>query len=116
MNDADLIKAVAEKVMPQKHYVDDCDEVWLEGDSDIFTPLTDANDRDRVVDRMISKGWRAVVSHYPDPRGGPAIETHVKFTSVMPTGPRKHAFGDACEMNKGRAVCIAALRALGVET
>ena len=117
MTDAELIRQVAEKVMDFSPLGSDPMPVaYQDGHGptysiepseflDQFNPLTNANHRDMVVERMREKGYTLSLGYGDTIQG---ILTWVRFTKEPHTCYSHHK-------NPGHAVAMAALAALKAE-
>jgi len=110
LSDEQLVKAAAVEIMGWRYVHNTCRSGWLDPTSKRlrypWNPLTDANDRDMVVERMDEMGWLYEHRTYHRPS-----KHRIRFW--MPGIPSTPYWGDA--PNPGRAVLIAALKAVRAE-
>lgn len=103
MTDNDITKLIAEKMMGKSKAAVD---IWLDGG---FSPLTDDEDAFLVVDKMIGDGFTfSLIS------GGYASKSwEATFYGVDEYS--EQLVYEAIHPSRCKAICIAALRAVGVE-
>ncbi len=84
MTDAEIVKALAEKVMgwqPQSYWVDERGNTW--------NPLKDSNHSDQIVDKLSAQGW--YFEYYQDSRGAcRARFCQLWFPGIVCIGETRH--------------------------
>lgn len=87
------------------------DPVWELAGDHVFDPLANDADACAVIDKMVERGYKYDASERLRPDG---LRTCYCSFSAFPGGYGRPFFSDECS-DRRRAVCLAALKAMGAD-
>lgn len=89
-------------------------EWWVDiGDNrkDAWRPLTDANQRDMLWEKMIEDGWELTMSVRRHDTSAKQHDVSIRRTMIVIHPDKRHLPFSLCEKDTGTLVCLAFLRA-----